>query len=616
MRKIILFVIIIVLFCIVFAESNPYFRDKILIPQDTTGNAYSKFMSFAPPQMQSFAEVEGISYLAVSHYNPDSSAYDGLTLYGGSSTAFVDAPLSSSMYNSFTMDNNYCWYALMNANNGSSSDIWYTYGDYNFWYPSRAILDSISQPQLFNASITGNFSGSNLAIVGLDSNGYIGTCTSSDYGITWDSVTVDSSISELMSDIQVIKPIFYTQGQSGIEKGIGDVIAFFGGTFYEDSTKMGISCTAKGLVTSVGYAFSSDGGSTYSDIKPLFDGHSLPDIPEINGDTFIFYIDTVDNNLPNYDAFHAYIDPVTGEWTDDFDGTVFDDCGFGSWWYWWNAEVSKGVVYIAIPYAECFVDYYDNGGDVYTFPWQGQSIMFGAMNWAAGDTVFNWHHIDVHDPLIQDTTGRTYTHEGYPFNANIVTFDDNDAFIVFGDNMDTSGLACINWVEYDFQTDSIYNDPGNILYPEYQVNGGLMLMECNKNGWAGPYSHSDPDTVHIFDIAYVTNNQDSVYTETVWEFILGKNPSGNTIPSLIISLQREPLITFEKTIMNLVIEKDAKLEISMFDISGRFEDNIFTGILDKGEHTFALNKSLPSGVHFVKVNMNGQDYYNKICIIR
>lgn len=635
MRKTILLIMLTAVFCIAFAGTRPEFKlytytprygDPISLPKDSMAIASGaigimelggNMRGFAPPYATSieYDSYNGLFQVISGLYNTSSfvGVYNTYSTDNGNTWAapalISDAGTWTRNYNALATApaDNYPYVVVQNPGICFTTDALGPGG--GGWTGAVQVIDTTSYTAA-GPSIAVNYDGSKVIITASDASNGIGINTSSDYGSTWGTYHVPDEFKgdDPGTDILTIgsaKPIWYK----------GDtLIVFIEAVFNEDSIRSDILGSGPGTATGFGYSISTDAGTTFSPVTMLFDGHALPDIPSINGDTVVFYMDTIPNGSPDSIEFHAYLDPATGLWTDDYDGSIGGGNGFGSWWYWWDAEIYGYKVYAALPFADLFIDYYIDG-DLYTFPWQGQSLVFAeiqihpagieeesenkSINATSATTL--WFYKDIHDGNILDTLGNTETWLGNMFSANVSITPNGYVYVIYNDYFDTStGETSI------MSVNNHYDYP--LTDPEVGIlNAGAYEIETAKE------LELLYGSAIIAHCAFVPNTEDSVYYIKVdLPYILYKANDNkiSTIsnPTLLFSVQNN--------ILNLSSFAAGQACIDLYDVSGRFENNIFTGTLDKGEHTFTLNKNLSSGVHFVKINMNGRDYYGKVCIIK
>lgn len=295
------------------------------------------------------------------------------------------------------------------------------------WTSPLLISDTLNY-SAYMPSIAVNDAGDKVAFMAYDAFYGIGSNYSSDYGATWNSYSIPHALNDSVAN----------QDVCALRWGDGDEVHAIVGMSWFNENRYDIAGSEEAFFE--GYSSSSDGGQSWSDLKNLYFGDKRPSIPSINGDTFIYYVDTIKGNgHADSTAVKAYFNSSSGYW-DSSDGKIDGEYwGFGTWWYWWDAEYynENGILFYAIPMADVCVDYYIKpGGDLFTFPWQAQSIIFGFKR--SYDEEFIYDYVDVHDSVIIDTTGRSATWRGNCFSAN-VSFDrtDGTVYIIYLDYDDT-----------------------------------------------------------------------------------------------------------------------------------------------------------------------------------
>ncbi|MCK4524097.1 T9SS type A sorting domain-containing protein, partial [candidate division WOR-3 bacterium] len=204
---------------------------------------------------------------------------------------------------------------------------------------------------------------------------------------------------------------------------------------------------------------------------------------------------TLDNGFTDYIPINACLDISTGGWTNNLGEDLGD--GFGTWWYWWDAEFFNGAIYISMTISEMFFDYYDSGTKLYTFPWDGESIMLGRMDIAGGETEFTWIHVDIHDGDLLDTNWTTATWRGNASSANIVCQDNMITYCVYNDYIDTiAALSSVEILKWNHVYNTVYRANATAI-PDanlYEVEAANIV---DNNGF-----------IHI---AGVSNSEDSIY---------------------------------------------------------------------------------------------------------
>ncbi len=341
-------------------------------------------------------------------------------------------------YNEIAVADGQYPYVIVNYSTANYRGDWFTTDPLGpgqgAWTPPILITDTANYAA-YMPTIAVNNAGDKVTVIAYDATGGIGSNYSTDYGMTWHTYNLPTSLNDSIWGPDVCA----ARWGSG-----DDVHAIIGMSWYDE---MRYDIAGASAAFFEGYSMSTNGGQTWSVVKGLYNGDGRPAIPSINGDTFTYYIDNLPGNgVANYSPVKAYLDQGTGYWADskgDIDNGYY---GFGTWWYWWDEEYyeESHTLFYAIPMADLFVDYYvQPGGDLYTFPWQGQSIIFGFKRDA--DAEFTYDYIDVHDSIILNTSGNSATWRGNLFSANI-SYDvsDGTVYIIYQDYVDTAvGEACI-----------------------------------------------------------------------------------------------------------------------------------------------------------------------------
>jgi len=274
-----------------------------------------------------------------------------------------------------------------------------------------------------------NGDGDKVSVIAYDLTGGIGSNYSGDYGYTWNVYNIPSSIGDsvLQSDVSCAR------------WGAGDTVYALLGMSWQNELRKDIIGAEKASFN--GLSVSTDAGASWSAPTGLFYNSKRPNIRSVNGDTFTYYMDTLKGNgRADSIPVKCYLNESTGLWADERGSIDSDECGFGTWWYWWDAEYfeENSTLFYAIPVADLFFDYYiQPGGDLYTFPFHGQSLLFGFKNDSSSQFIYDY--IDLHDGEILDSTGRSSTWRGNLFSTNIV-YDRNTGavYIIYQDYVDTA----------------------------------------------------------------------------------------------------------------------------------------------------------------------------------
>ncbi|MCK4524110.1 T9SS type A sorting domain-containing protein, partial [candidate division WOR-3 bacterium] len=294
-------------------------------------------------------------------------------------------------------------------------------------------------------------------------------------------------------------------------------------------------------------------------------------------------------------------DISTGGWTDELGNNLAD--GFGTWWYWWDAEYYDGVLYIVMPIAELYFDYYDSGTKLYTFPWSGQSLAYGYMDIAGGDSIFTWHIKDIHDGNILDTLGTTATWRGNPYSANLAYYDATTMYIVYNDYVDPAfGGTSVEIIQWDLTTDSLWINSTPAI-----PNAGLYGVEAANL----------VDNLGGIHIAGVSGTEDSIYYWN-WNIINGitDNYKLNKIKNSI-SFFNVPSIVRNNSEISFSISETGNVKIVLYDVTGREIRSLINGNFNAGTHNVALDgNTMTQGIYFVKIKTANYDNSAKIIVFK
>ncbi|MEO0237563.1 MAG: T9SS type A sorting domain-containing protein [candidate division WOR-3 bacterium] len=446
-------------------------------------------------------------------------------------------------------------------------------------------------------SIAVNPDGDKVVMIAYDAMGGFGSNYSTDYGATWGTYDWPATLNnDTLWDIDV----------SAIRWGNNNDVHGIFGMVWKDETRSDILASGPGSAIVPGYAKTTDLGVTWDAFYGLFDGNIWPNINTLNGDTVIYNLDTTANTTNDAFAVKAYLDTATGGWTDELGQPLGD--GFGTWWYWWDAEFyperGTGVMAYVVPLNDLFIDYYEEG-DLYTFIWQGQSILFGYK--FDGETNFRYDYIDIHDGDVLDNTGTTATWRGNAYSANLCYDEATDnMYIVYLDYVDPAfGGTSVEALKLDPVTDKVYRS--TII-----LNAGLYEVECGKY----------VDENGLIHIAGVSGSQDSIYYASVdindptivWEE-LGTTVWGmNSEISSKVNKNVYNISSFSKNgAISFVMSEGRNVEISVYDATGRVVNKV-NKFFAKGTHS--LNLNLKQGVYFVKVNDGVNSFTKKIVTVK
>jgi len=142
---------------------------------------------------------------------------------------------------------------------------------------------------------------------------------------------------------------------------------------------------------------------------------------------------------------------------------------------------------------------------------------------------------------------------------------------------------------------------------------------------------SGPLIIDDMDVAYVPDSGQT-YTITgpimysVGEFKMEPRDSSDIVPGSGVSNKGEvvnhpnwtifPTISSNMIYINLTINRAAKTDISVFDITGRKIAALLTKTLDHGSHIIAWNgNTVSAGVYFIKVNIDERTESGKVILL-
>ncbi|MCK4524684.1 hypothetical protein KAU15_07135, partial [candidate division WOR-3 bacterium] len=456
------------------------------------------------------------------------------------------------------------WYPSVVANQRTASMIgtWYTtdlLGPGGGSWASPALISDTVSNYAYMCAVTVNNDGSKIAYLAYDAIGAYGINNSTDYGSTWTGYSTPASLLVDLWGVDV----------STLAWGAGDEVhAFLGGTHAEDSLRSDIAASGPGWAVTVMYSVSADAGVTYDTISRIFGGHSLPQRASMNGDIVTYFIDTLDNGVADYEPVDAFLDVTTGGWTNDL-GEVLGD-GFGTWWYWWSADFFDGVAYIAMPIEELWIDYFvpTDSSKLYTFPWQGQSIMCGRMD-VATETEFTWFIADVHDDEVLDSLWTTATWRGNAYSANLVYDDATTMYIIYLDYVDpVFGGSSVEIIKWDLTTDSLWRAGIPAI-----VNAGLYEVEAANL----------VDDAGLIHIAGVAGSEDSIYywnvdpSTMVFDQFVGIEEGRNNTITNNVSFFNVSSIVRNNSEISFSISEAGNVKIALYDVTGREIRSLING---------------------------------------
>ncbi len=566
---------------------------------------------FAPTPLQSIVvSKDGLTIQVITgHF--DSTSFNGVyytvSTDGGASwstpTLISGTGPYARNYNEIAADSLKYPYVIMNYRTTDYWGDWFTtdvLGPNGGGWSSPLLVTDTANYLAYMPSIAVSPDGSKMVMIAYDATGGFGTNYSTDYGATWGTYNLPATLNTTTLAGPDVSCIRWGNGD--------DVHGIFGMIWANEKRKDIINY--QGAIIP-GYALTQDLGATWNAYTGLFAGSNWPNINTINGDTFVYLLDTTNNSTYDPINVNAYLDTATGLWADNLGQINAASYGFGTWWYWWDAEYytrnGKGVMVYAIPVTDLFVDYYTDttDRDLRTFVWQGQSIMFGYK--FDGETDFHTNYIDIHDSAVIDTLGRTATWRGNDYSANLCYDEATDnMYIVYNDYVDTStGVTSVEALKLDPATDKVYRTT-------LILNAGLYEVETQKYVDSNGYIH----------IAGVSNSQDSIYYKPVnindialvWEEVGTSNWAIGSEISSKVNNNIYNISSFVKNgLISFVINDSRNVEISVYDVTGRVI-NKTNKFFAKGTHT--LNLNLKQGVYFVKVNDGINNFTKKVVTIK
>ena len=566
---------------------------------------------FAPTPLQSIVSSKDgqIIQALTGLYSGGSfvGVYYTASLDGGSSwttpTLITSAGPFLRNYNEIAVASGEYPYVIVNYRTNAYFGDWFTtdaLGPNGGGWTSPILVTDTANYAAYMPSIAVNPDGDKCVMIAYDVAGGFGTNYSTDYGITWGTYNFPATLNtDTLWGIDV----------SCVRWGNGDDVHGVFGMVWKDEKRSDIIASGAGSAIIPGYAYTTDLGTTWNAYTGLFAGNIWPNINTLNGDTVIYNLDTLKNGTNDAFPVKAFLDTVSGGWINELGNTLAD--GFGTWWYWWDAEhyerKATGVMAYVVPLADLFVDYYENGGDLYTFIWQGQSFVFGYK--FDGETDFRYDYINIHDANVLDTTGVTATWRGNAYSANLCYDPSNEnMYIIYNDYVDTStGVTSVEALKLDPATNGVYRTT-------LILNAGLYEVECGK----------EVDENGLIHIAGPSNSQDSIYYKSVnindptlvWEdlgitTVWGMN---NEISSNgKKNIYNIPSFVGKNGSVSFVMSEGRNVEISVYDATGRNVKTV-NKFFSKGTHSVNLN--LKQGVYFVKVNDGVNNFTKKVVSVK
>ncbi|MDD3803746.1 MAG: sialidase family protein, partial [bacterium] len=464
------------------------------------------------------------------------------------------------VYNELAVADGQYPYVIANYKTSGYIGDWFTtdpLGPNGGGWTSPLLVTDTANYAAYMPTIAVNGAGDKVAMLAYDAVGGIGSSYSVDYGATWSTYDLPANLNDSIWGPDVTAARW---GQNN------DVHAIVGMSWY-DEVRYDIAGASAAFYQ--GYSKSTDGGATWSVPIGLYNGERRTNIPSISGDTFEYYLDTIAGNATADSAVvKCYVDEATGYWADELGVIDAGAFGFGTWWYWWDAEyfAEEGAFFYAIPIADMWHDYFvQPSGDLWTFSWQGQSILFGFKNDA--DANFTYDYIDLHDADVLDTTGATATWRGNLFSAN-VTYDKTDGtiYVIYQDYVDpVVGEASIEALKIN-------------NYEVYRTT--IALNTASYTTEASAYITDD----HFVHIATCPGYQDSLYYNAIdlsdagltWEYIgvsqydsdLAGVNTGKVVTNVENNVFSMPSVVKNDSKISFTLKSNTEVSISLYDVTG------------------------------------------------
>lgn len=450
-----------------------------------------------------------------------------------------------------------------------------------------------------------NALGDKVVVFGYDNYWNFGVAYSTDYGQTFSAWTEPAALNP--DSIGV-----YANDVSTIRWGDGDNVF----CLYANTPMANAAVYDYGGRPTFGLITSPDAGATWGALEPIFGTEWWPEVPALNGDTLRYMLDTIANGTPDTAYIKAWVDMTQGFWVDEIG--YIDAAGFeiGSWWHYWDMEfVDDGTdqfLFFSLPYHQLTVDYVDEG-DLYTFHDNWGAIMFGYRDIGAGATDYNWDFIDIHAPVI-DTFGNLETYRGIPYTTQL-SYDSRDGsvYIVYMDLYDTLTVAGSH--------ELIKINDGVIL----RATVPPVLNSGVSNAMAAPKFVDGDGLIHT---AFRPDTEDSIYYINLdvdnvasWD-TLGTTTYGNAG----ITSDREitnasafevPSIVKDFSKISFTLSSSSRVEITLYDVTGREIRSLANNTFTKGTHTVNLNAGdLTTGIYFAKIKSDDLNSSKKVIIVR
>ncbi|MDY6786855.1 MAG: hypothetical protein SVK54_01880, partial [candidate division WOR-3 bacterium] len=458
---------------------------------------------------------------------------------------------------SFTISEDGYPYAMATWRNGSTRGAFFVEDpsgpNAGGWTSPVQIGDTTQWPVTNYSTVTTNPVGDKVAFFGWNDYWTFGSNVSTDYGASWGTYTDIATL-----DPDVNPEIWYTD-ISTVRWADGDnVYGILGFTPAEDSMAF-----IAGQGTTFGLFQSTDGGATYGNISPVFNGTWFPNVDGMGTDSFTYMMDTVDNE----DATDAF---AVQAWYDDTLGIFVDELGNidgmgvapGTWWHKWDMEYVNGKLHVIAPFQMVTVDYITEG-DLYTFTDYWDNLMYGVMDIAGGDTEFTWTFCDVKCEVI-DTLGNLDSYRGYQGTSQL-SYDwrNDDMYVVYMDLYDVAtGAGSHELLKIEGATGSVYRA---ITPPIVNSNVANAIQAANivdENGVIHQiWRPGDADSIY-----YAGIDVDDYPDSTDWELIASGIEDSKETANTFFSV---PSIIRDNGAISFSIANTGNVRVSLYDVTGR-----------------------------------------------
>ncbi len=197
--------------------------------------------------------------------------------------------------------------------------------------------------------------------------------------------------------------------------------------------------------------------------------------------------------------------------------------------------------------------------------------------------------------------------------------------------VDTPSIAFFHWYQFENNYDggniavSVNNGPYVLVTPRggYTHTSIAGLGEPGYSGSSGGWNIVVVDLPQIVAGDYfrvkLRFGSDASVTYPGWyvdDFLpFGANPTSVGEGSLITKLYI-PSIFKNSISFALNIDKPQKLEVILYDVSGREVQKLFSGTVNHGQHKITSNTTLSKGVYFLKLQLGGESITRKVIVTK